>query len=234
MQAIKPDLDHYDAVVFDLFHTLISLQPVYADGNTAWDYLGIDVDDWSRALFSDADDRLRGRISDPVEVMRDIVCKLVPDIDSEATEQASRIRLDQFEAALSNVHDHVLETIGEIRSAGKQLGLISNADAMEIASWHGSRLAGCFDSAVFSCRTGFIKPEKEIYHAALDQLGVPPERCLFVGDGGNNELAGAREVGMDAAITLEFVPDPDTDAMRQRRAQADFELLSITDLRPRE
>lgn len=163
-------------------------------------------------------------------MVRDIVCKLNPDIAEDATRHASGIRKGQFEAALANVHPHILDTIASIKSRGKMLGLVSNADAIEIASWPHSRLAPFFDSAVFSCSVGYIKPEKEIYLAALENLGVPAKRCLFVGDGGNDELAGARMVGMHAAITLEFVPQPDTGPMRHRRTQADFEISNIDEL----
>jgi putative hydrolase of the HAD superfamily len=227
---MKPDLANYDAVIFDLFHTLVSLEGSYSPGEGVWDYLGISEQEWRGALFSDTDDRLRGRIVDPNDVVRDIVCKLVPDISDDRTKQASRIRAEQFHRALSNVQTHVVEAVGAIRSRGKRLGLISNADRIEISSWAESAIADCFDSAVFSCVVGFIKPERQIYSTACESLGVPAHRCLFVGDGGNDELAGARRAGMDAAITLEFIQDPDSDAMMHRRAQADFEIARISDL----
>jgi len=227
---MKPDLANYDAVIFDLFHTLISLDTVSSSAINPWDYLEVSEKDWRDALFSDTDDRLRGRITDPNDVVRDIVCKLDPDMSADKTEHASRLRLSQFEAALSNVHPHLLETIGSIKSRHKLLGLISNADAIESSSWPDSHIATLFDSAVFSCAVGYIKPEKEIYFTMLEDLGVPAHRCLFVGDGGNDELTGARNVGMDAAITLEFVADADTKAMMGRRAQADFEIAGIHEL----
>ena len=83
---------------------------------------------------------------------------------------------------------------------------------------------------MFSCTVGFVKPEKEIYMAVLENLGVPAQRCLFVGDGGNDELAGARSVGMHSAITLEFVSEPESKAVRRMRAQADFEITHIGEL----
>jgi len=182
------------------------------------------------AVFNDFEDRLRGRITDPTSVIRDIVCKLLPDVSREKTEHAARIRTGQFETALSNVRPHVLETVAAIRSGGKKLGLVSNADAIEIASWPRSQLAACFNSAVFSCAVGYIKPEREIYLSVLAELGVPAKRCLFVGDGGNDELAGARSAGMDAAITLEFIPEPDSEVIKRRRAQANFEISHISEL----
>jgi len=42
------------------------------------------------------------------------------------------------------------------------------------------------------------KPDPRIYQLALEQLGVDPGEAIFVGDGANDELAGADRVGMRA------------------------------------
>ena len=42
------------------------------------------------------------------------------------------------------------------------------------------------------------KPDSCIYREAAKRLCVDPEECIFVGDGGSNELTGAREAGMKA------------------------------------
>lgn len=41
-----------------------------------------------------------------------------------------------------------------------------------------------------------VKPEPEIYRIALESLGVRPDQSVFVGDGGSDELRGAREMGI--------------------------------------
>ena len=53
---------------------------------------------------------------------------------------------------------------------------------------------------------------------------------MFVGDGGDNELAGARDVGIDAAITLEFIGDRTSEHVINRRTQATYEIDSVSDL----
>ena len=227
--ALKPDLANYDAVIFDLFHTLIGL-----DGSTsletAWEFLQIPEQTWRRALFSGAEDRLRGRISDPVDVIRNIVYKLDADIAGDKIEHASGLRLRQFETALSDIQPNILQTMSTLKARGKLLGVISNADKIEISSWPDTEISACIDSAVFSCEVGYIKPEKEIYLATLRNLGLAPGRCLFVGDGGDNELAGARDVGIDAAITFEFIGDRSSDHVINRRTQATYEIDRISDL----
>jgi FMN phosphatase YigB (HAD superfamily) len=43
-------------------------------------------------------------------------------------------------------------------------------------------VAGLADALVLSCEIGAEKPAAEIFTYALDQLGVAPERALFVDD----------------------------------------------------
>lgn len=224
------DLEKYDAVIFDLFHTLISLKNITTAQPKVWDYLQISEEQWRQAIFSNAEDRLRGRISKPSEVIRDIVCKIDPNITRDKTKHASRLRLEQFKAALSDVHPHVLRTIKELKKQGKILGLISNADQTEVSSWEEAEISTYFDSAIFSCNVGYIKPEKQIYLQSLEQLELSSSQCLFIGDGGNDELAGAKNAGMDTTITLEFLGDPMSEPVRRRRTQADYEIYCIDEL----
>jgi len=55
---------------------------------------------------------------------------------------------------------------------------------------------------VFSCVLGRHKPDPELYRQALHGLEVPAAACLYVGDGGSDELAGAVRAGM-AAVRIE-------------------------------
>jgi putative hydrolase of the HAD superfamily len=48
-----------------------------------------------------------------------------------------------------------------------------------------------------------VKPEPEIYLRTAEALGVETAECFFVGDGANDELAGAERVGMTPVL---FVP----------------------------
>ena len=47
---------------------------------------------------------------------------------------------------------------------------------------------------------GWMKPDARIYEAALSGLGLEASECLFVGDGQNDELAGAERVGMTPVL----------------------------------
>jgi putative hydrolase of the HAD superfamily len=53
--------------------------------------------------------------------------------------------------------------------------------------------------ALSSCYLGLRKPEPAIYHRALDILGGPAERILFIDDRKEN-VAGAAAAGMKAIV----------------------------------
>lgn len=60
-------------------------------------------------------------------------------------------------------------------------------------------LRDLFDVALSSCYLGLRKPEPAIYKRALDILGRPPERVLFIDDRPEN-VAGATGVGMKGIV----------------------------------
>ena len=43
-----------------------------------------------------------------------------------------------------------------------------------------------------------MKPDPAIFRLSMDALGASPDECLYVGDGGSDELAAARALGMRA------------------------------------
>src|SRR5258708_25737779 len=86
--------------------------------------------------------------------------------------------------------------LGELGRRGIGRGLITvwSVDVVEI--WHETPFAGLFDAEVFSSQCRLHKPDPRIYELALQQLGVDAAEALYVGDGANDELAGAERAGM--------------------------------------
>ena len=96
----------------------------------------------------------------------------------------------------------VVPTITEIRRRGLATGLISNCTEEVALVWDESPFSGLFDVAIFSAAVACMKPDPRIYEAALAGLGLDGSDCLFVGDGANDELDGARRVGMTPVLYL--------------------------------
>ena len=93
-----------------------------------------------------------------------------------------------------------IEALDELRLRGYHIGLASNSTEDVAIVWPETLLAPLFDAAVFSATAGFMKPDRRIYELACTELGVEPTDCLFVGDGANDELAGAQRVGMTPVL----------------------------------
>lgn len=93
-----------------------------------------------------------------------------------------------------------IETISELRRRGLLIGLITVCTDDVPALWPETPFHGLFDAEVFSCSVGLRKPDPRIYLLACEQLGVEPGEAIFVGDGANDELAGAERVGMKAVL----------------------------------
>ena len=91
-------------------------------------------------------------------------------------------------------------------------------------AWPETPFHGLFDAEVFSCTVGLRKPDPRIYLLACEQLGVDPEDATFVGDGANDELAGAERVGMTAILFERPGEEQEWDGLRIRRLP---EVLSI-------
>jgi putative hydrolase of the HAD superfamily len=94
----------------------------------------------------------------------------------------------------------VLAALVELRGLGVRLGLISNCAEDVAIVWPETVLAPLFDNVLFSAVVGCMKPARAIYELACDGLGVTPDECVFVGDGANDELRGAKEAGLRAVL----------------------------------
>ena len=109
-----------------------------------------------------------------------------------------------------------LETIGELRRRGRRIGLITVCTDDVPALWPETPFHGLFDAEVFSCSVGLKKPDPRIYLLACEQLGVDPQEAVFVGDGANDELAGAERVGMTAVLIERDGEEQDWAGLRVR------------------
>ncbi len=63
-------------------------------------------------------------------------------------------------------------------------------------------MAEILDDACISCFTGFMKPDRTAYEGALERIDSIACRSLYVGDGGSDELIGARDAGFALVIAV--------------------------------
>lgn len=183
------------AVFFDLFFTLI--YPSYLIENE-YDVIGISPSEWESYAENNIlyDERAKGKIRNEREIIDRIVNIMPYKVTGEQKRKILLKREERMKRALLSVDNKVLEILGRVREKGVKIGLISNADIIDIKYWNDSPLSAFFDSVIFSCDVGILKPQTEIYQLAMKRLNVKPEESIFIGDGGSNELFGAQRAGM--------------------------------------
>jgi putative hydrolase of the HAD superfamily len=75
------------------------------------------------------------------------------------------------------------------------------------------------------------KPDPRIFHTAAERLGLPPQRCMFVGDHPEKDVCGAEAAGMRAVWIPAELPWPADVAPAARAIKALPELLQLLHLR---
>jgi len=188
----------YLAVIFDLFGTL-------ADNFSSRQYydalvqmalvLSVPPDDLRQAWFNTSRERNTG-VSQDCQGDIELVCRrLEVQPEERQIALAVQIRLDYIRRVMTPQLG-AIEVLSCLREEGYRTGLISDCTHEIPVVWPETPFAPLIDAAVFSCSVGFRKPDPRIYQLAARQLEVQPEQCLYVGDGGSQELSGALEVGM--------------------------------------
>jgi putative hydrolase of the HAD superfamily len=206
----------FDAVVFDLFGTLVpeyTREEFYGTVDEAARRLGCDVEAFRAEWIATAPQRQTGgfaTIEDNVRAVCAAIGATEPD-DASLTE-ALRPRAEMYERKF-RPRSGALETLGELKARGYPVALVSMCAPDTPAMWRASPLAAFVDVEVFSCEVGLRKPDPAIYRAAAEGLRLAPVRCLYCGDGAYGELSGAEAVGMTAYLIRDHELHPD-DALR--------------------
>ena len=205
------------AVIFDLWDTLVDW-PV-AEGERlkrlVAEQVGLDGEEFERRWRASYRASQTGPLAEAYRVMG------VPEDDLERHVEARH----ELARRVLQPRDGAPEAIAELRGRGMRIGLISVCSEEVPAVWPATELAGLFDAETFSSQCGLVKPEPEIYLRTAEALEVEASECLFVGDGANDELAGAERVGMTAILFAHDGREP------QWREVQEWPGLRVTSLR---
>jgi putative hydrolase of the HAD superfamily len=220
----------YRGVLFDLFYTLINpLDPVFM-GENEYAALGISRSDFESRNMAGYEIWAGGGVRDPVELVRRILADL--DFSEERIRAAARARLGRIRSSLFGVEPKNLGLLTKLRERGVKTALVSNADVIDTRYWKESPLAACFDVTIFSCDAGILKPDPRIYRLALEGIGLPASACLYVGDGGHEELQGAKEAGLTTALTVEYIGNLWPERIPALRCRADLVVHHLEEILP--
>ena len=208
------------AVIFDFFGTLTDpsaeagRRESFAATAVA---LGIPVDVFGAMMVSTFGDRIVGAFGDTRSTLRALALRCGVSPTAAALDEATAVHL-AGSAPLRVPRPGVLPVLAALRRRGFRLGLISDCSSELVESWPATPFAPLIDVAVFSWREGYRKPDPRLYAAAAGRLGVTPQQCWYVGDGGSREHWGATTAGMRPILVTNanyptaaaYRDDPDT------------------------
>ena len=194
------------AVVFDLFHTLVDPEEFrpkeYRRAEVVADMLGLDKAPFLAYWKKTQKERMT-TLRPELQYVKDFV------VDSGKTPPSSRV-FDKADEALGRYQDmallkprnDVVAPIRRLASRGYRLGLLSNTYERDVREWSHSPLASSFNAIAFSHEIGVMKPERDAYLVILRRLGLDAKACAYVGDGGSQELSGAKEAGFGRVVFM--------------------------------
>lgn len=93
-----------------------------------------------------------------------------------------------------------LAAMRELRAQGYRLGVVSNWEAWLPRLLSRLGFAPLLEVTVVSGAEGFEKPDPRLFRLALEQLGLTPERCVYVGDNPQVDIEPAVALGMHAVL----------------------------------
>ena len=183
------------AVIFDMYETLITLfnSRVYKGRQIAED-MNIPEETFRGIWDPSDDDRTLGNIS-----FEEIIEKILRENNIYDRELYDRIILNRYTCSsevFNHKHPEIIPMLKALKDKGIKTGLITNCYLEEKDAIIKSDLYDLFDAICMSCDVKLKKPDIRIYELCAGKLNVKPEECLYVGDGGSNELSAARTAGM--------------------------------------
>ena len=192
---------NYNAVIFDLFGTLVddfvsSVGQMNAELAAA---LAVPIEPFMQLWRQTSEMRTIGAFQ-TVEESIEYVCRAMGvQVTAKQMTRAVGIRLRHTRRALEP-RPNAVETLARLKGEGHKLALLSNCSIEIPILWEETVFANLIDHPIFSSRERLKKPDPRIYHLACERLGVIPEECIYIADGENHELKAAATVGMHPVL----------------------------------
>ena len=139
-------------------------------------------------------------------------------------------RYQELWVGILAIDERTLPALASIASR-VTLGLVSNFPCGDTLrrSLTVLGLAGRFAPIVISGEVGYVKPHPRLFQTALAELGVAPERVLFVGDSWAGDMVGGHAAGMATCHHVGMTSELDT-AERYATYKPDFSIRHLDEL----
>jgi putative hydrolase of the HAD superfamily len=182
------------AAVFD-YGNVISFAPEEKERMEIAALGGIEL-----SVLNELDRQYRGEhdrgVLSGVDFYKTILTKAGKDGDGEIAKRMLEADLQSW----TRINPATVKLMEDLKAAGLKVGILSNMPHEFLAiAREQFPVFKIPDAGIFSCETGFIKPEDGIYEALFAALGCSPYEIVFVDDLRPN-VEAARLLGMNAFV----------------------------------
>lgn len=209
------------AVVFDMFETLVTHYncPLYFGEQIAKD-IGISNEEFQSIWEPSGEKRTIGELT-----LEDVLEKILRKFDCYSEDLLNKIvskRMAVKQQCFDNINPDIIPMLKKIKKLNIKLAVISNCFSEEVHVIRQNLISQYFDEIFLSYEQGIQKPNPEIFLKCAKKLGVEPEQCLYIGDGGSDELFSSEQIGMKALQAGWYLSE---SGMLEKRRQEQFPLL---------
>jgi putative hydrolase of the HAD superfamily len=191
------------AVLLDLWDTLAWNEwPPFRDRVAR--LTGVPVERLRDALIGTVAIRNRGTYANDAEDWASVFRALELERADELGAEVAALE-DEHLRLTTRLFDDALPALERLRGAGLRTAVVSNCSHATGPVVDRLGLAEHVDAIVLSFRLGSLKPEPGIYLAALEGVGVPADRALFVDDQ-VPYCRGAQELGIRPVLIRRGMP----------------------------
>jgi putative hydrolase of the HAD superfamily len=232
----------FRAILFDLGDTLLDFEPLdmraifWRAARLTYDHLAAtghsmpDYQVYGRRYFRAMRwayfwAKVSGREFNSFELLIQFHRKLALPMDDELLRDLACLWYRPL-VECGSLEPDLLDSLRSMANAGLKLGLVSNTFVPGFAHDRHLTSVGLLELLpvrVYSSEVGYRKPDRRIFQAALNQLGIPAQETLFVGDLVKTDIVGAKRAGMKTALKQPW------SNLRPHRL-ADYVIHHISDL----
>lgn len=185
-----------EAILIDLYDTLLDVDEIAQRTHqlAVADEAGLSIDEFVQEWERTRECSNTGGFGTTAERFADIL-EQHGSVDKLLADRLATMEHHYLRSTFS-LSDDAHEFLQALRSRGYKIGIVSNCSisVMEVLTHSG--IGVMVDSLNLSFVVGQLKPHPLMYQRALEELAVPAERAVYIGDGADEELEGARVAGM--------------------------------------
>ena len=220
------------AVIFDMFETLVTLfaGPVYM-GKEIAEEIGISEAKFREIWNPTDEDRTLGKrtLEDVIEESLRVNNRYSRELLESIISKRKRMLQTSFEPA--HIHPEIIPMFQALKEQKIKIGLITNCYFEERDIIKNSVLFEYFDVICMSCELGMKKPDVRIFQKCMEDLGLEPTECLYIGDGGSLELETAEAVGMHPLQAAWYLKDEWNQPARRKpgfaQAESPMDVIAV-------